>query len=92
MGDKVFKLVGAGVAFGATVLARQIATKGWKAVMNEEPPANPEDPDTEMWQALVWAVVSGAVIAIVRLMATRKWTQYFTASTGKRPSNPDDVS
>lgn len=92
MGDKVFKLVGTAVAFGAAALARQVATRGWKLVMNDDPPANPEDPDTQMWEAIAWAIGSGAVIALARLLANRQWTKYYSASTGKQPSNPDDVS
>lgn len=91
MGDKVFKLVGTGLAFGAAVMARQIATKGWKTVMASDPPANPEDPDTETWEAIAWAVGSGALIALVRLLVNRKWTQYYKASTGD-DVNEDDLT
>ncbi|MDO5710818.1 MAG: DUF4235 domain-containing protein [Micrococcales bacterium] len=92
MGDKVFKLMGTGLAIAAGVVAKQVATGGWKLVMNDEPPANPEDPETEMWEAVAWALASGAVIALARLMMTRKWTQYYAKSTGGVPENADSVS
>ncbi|MCA0436088.1 MAG: DUF4235 domain-containing protein [Austwickia sp.] len=92
MSDKVFKLVGAGAAIGAAALAKQISEKGWKAVMASDPPANPEDPDTELWEAIAWAVASGAVIALARMLATRQWTKYYTKSTGHAPDNANDVS
>lgn len=92
MADRIFKLVGTGLAIGAGVAAKKVAESGWKVVMNDDPPANPEDPDTEMWEAVAWALASGAIIAIARLVMTRKWTEYYTASTGKPPENPDDVS
>lgn len=92
MGDKVFKLLGTALAVAAGVGAKKVAENGWKIVMNDDPPANPEDPDTEMWEAISWALASGAVVALARLMMSRKWTQYYTASVGRRPANPDDVS
>ena len=85
-------MLGAGLAIAAGVAAKQVATQGWKLVMNDDPPANPEDPDTELWEAVLWACASGAVIALARMLASRQWTQYYTKSTGHAPSNPDDVS
>ncbi len=92
MGDRMFKLIGTGAAIGAAALAKQISEKGWKAVMASDPPANPEDPDTELWEAIVWAVASGALIAVARMLASRQWTKYYTKSTGSAPANPNDVS
>ncbi len=92
MGDKVFKLLGTGLAVAAGIAAKQVATTGWKLVMHDDPPANPEDPETEMWEAVAWALASGAVIALARLMMTRKWTQYYAKSTGHLPENADSVS
>ncbi len=92
MSEKAFKMIGAAAALGAATVARQVTTHGWKAVMASDPPANPEDADTELWEAVAWAVASGALIAVARMLATRKWTQYYERSTGKRPANPNDIS
>ncbi|GMA42220.1 DUF4235 domain-containing protein [Mobilicoccus caccae] len=92
MGEKVFKILGTAAAVGAGVLAKKISEGGWKAVMASDPPANPEDPDTEMYEAIAWALFSGAVISLVRMLVSRQWTQYYAKSTGRRPSNPNDVS
>lgn len=92
MGDKVFKLVGTGAAIGAAAIAKQVSEKGWKAVMATDPPANPEDPDTQLWEAILWACASGAVIALARMLATRQWTKYYLKSTGNVAVNPDDIS
>ncbi|QQS02434.1 MAG: DUF4235 domain-containing protein [Austwickia sp.] len=92
MNDRMFKLIGTGAAIGAAALAKQVSEKGWKAVMASDPPANPEDPDTELWEAIAWAVASGAVIAVARMMASRQWTKYYTKSTGHAPANPNEVS
>ncbi len=91
MSDKMFKLLGTGLAIGAGLVAKEVATRGWKLVMNDDPPSNPEDPDTEMWEAVSWALASGAIIGIARLVMARKWTQYYTKSTGHHPANPNAV-
>ncbi|WP_313023364.1 DUF4235 domain-containing protein [Mobilicoccus sp.] len=92
MSDKVFKIVGTGLAVGAGVLAKKVSEGGWKAVMANDPPANPEDPDTTLAEAIAWAALSGALIALARMLATRQWTQYYAKSTGHKPANPNDVS
>lgn len=92
MGDRMFKLIGTAAAIGAAAVAKQVSEKGWKAVMATDPPANPEDPDTELWEAIAWAVASGALIALARMLATRQWTKYYAKSTGSVPANPNEVS
>ncbi|GAB78448.1 Protein of unknown function [Austwickia chelonae] len=92
MGEKVFKYVGMGAAVGAAAFARVVTEKGWRAVMASDPPSNPEDLDTELWEALLWAAASGAVIALARMYATRQWTRYYAKSTGHLPANPNDIS
>lgn len=92
MSERAYKTIGTVAAVGAAALARQITNRGWKAVMATDPPANPEDPDTELWEAVSWAVASGALIALARMLAARRWTQYYVRSTGRNPLNPDSVS
>lgn len=92
MGEKVFKLLGTLAAIGAGIAAKQVATRAWKLVMASDPPANPEDPETEWGEAVAWALASGAVVGIARLFATRKATQYYIKSTGQVPENANEVS
>lgn len=92
MGEKVFKLVGTGAAIAAGVMAKKVSEGGWKAVMATDPPANPEDPDTELYEAILWAAVSGALIALARMVVARQWTRYYVRSAGNQPVNPNDVS
>ncbi len=40
--------------------ARQKALNtSWKAATGKNPPANPADPDVDVWEAVLWATVSG---------------------------------
>ncbi|WP_246003996.1 DUF4235 domain-containing protein [Nocardioides marmoriginsengisoli] len=73
----------------SALLAATVARKGlnasWKAATGKEPPANPADPDVAMREALLWAAVSGTLIAVVRMLATRRAADYYARSTGKLP-------
>ena len=78
----VFSLV---AALGAAVLAKKAVTTAWKAATGKNPPANPADPDVDVWEAVLWATVSGTFVALARMLATRKAATYYTRSTGHLP-------
>lgn len=63
----VFSLV---AALGAATVARKALTTGWKAATGKQPPANPADPDVDMKEAVAWAVVSGTLVALARMLAS----------------------
>jgi hypothetical protein len=69
---------------GATV-ARKTLTFAWKATTGKEPPANPEHPAVTWAEALSWAVVSGAVVGVARLVAQKKVAATWHRSTGALP-------
>ena len=78
----IFSLVAA--LFGATV-AHKSLTKAWQGATGKNPPANPADPDVDLWEALLWAAVSGTAVQIARMLATRKAANYYAKSTGRLP-------
>lgn len=78
----IFSLVSA--LLGAAV-AKKTLNSSWKAATGKKPPANPADPDVDLWEAIAWAAASGTFIAIARMLATRKAANYFAKSTGKLP-------
>ncbi|MFL6023112.1 MAG: DUF4235 domain-containing protein [Marmoricola sp.] len=73
----------------AALLAATVAKKGlnatWRAATGKEPPANPADPQVDLGEALLWATVSGTLVAIARMLATRRAANYYARSTGKLP-------
>jgi len=70
--------------FGATV-ARKTLTSSWRAATGKNPPANPADPDVDLWEAVLWAAVSGTAVQLARMLATRKAANYYAKSTGHLP-------
>lgn len=73
----------------AALLAATVARKGlnatWKAAAGKEPPANPADPEVDLSEALLWAALSGTVVGVVKMLATRRAAGYYAKSTGKLP-------
>jgi hypothetical protein len=92
MGAMGWKIIGGGAAVLSGIAARQILTNGWKAATGNQPPTNPEHPDTNWTEAIAWAVASGAVIGVARLLAARKAADYYRHSTGHLPPKMEEVS
>ncbi len=44
---------------------------GWKRVTGKEPPADPQDPQYGIAEAIGWAIVIGAVMGVARVLAFR---------------------
>ena len=78
----IFSLVAA--LLGATV-ARKSLTKAWQTATGKNPPANPADPDVDLWEAVLWAAASGTAVQLARMLATRKAANYYAKSTGHLP-------
>ena len=85
MGSVMWKVLGTGSAIMAAGLAEKAVGWGWRVATGKEPPLTPEDPDITWGEAVSWALLSGAVIGIARLAATRKAAAYYRSSTGTLP-------
>lgn len=83
--SKLWSVFSLAAALGAAALAKKGLNTTWKAATGKNPPANPADPDVDVWEAVAWATVSGTLIAIARMMATRKAATYYAKSTGHLP-------
>ncbi|MGO8883060.1 MAG: DUF4235 domain-containing protein [Streptosporangiaceae bacterium] len=64
-------LAGAAAAFAA----RKAIFMAWKQVTGKEPPAHPEDRQVAFGEAIVWALVVGAVVHTARVLAARATTR-----------------
>ena len=87
--SKVWSIFSLAAALGAAAIAKKGLNASWKAATGKTPPANPADPDVDVWEAVLWAAVSGTFVGIARMLASRKAADYYTKSTGHLP--PDLV-
>ncbi len=87
-----FKVAAAGSAIAAAWVGRKAVTLTWKAATGNEPPVNPEDPEVTWKEAVAWALVSGAVIGLARLLASRQAAAWYRKQTGRLPANLQSAS
>ena len=83
--SKVWSVFSLAAALGAAALAKKGLNTSWRAATGKNPPANPADPDVDLWEAIAWAAVSGTFVGIARMLASRKAAHYYTKSTGHLP-------
>ncbi len=72
-------------ALGAASVAKKGLNSTWRATTGKNPPANPADPDVSLAEAVMWAAVSGTLIGVARMLATRRAAHYYAKSTGHLP-------
>ncbi|USQ79793.1 DUF4235 domain-containing protein [Ornithinimicrobium faecis] len=85
MGNLMWKVMAAGAAVGASIVARKLTDGTWKFVSGGDSPSNPEDPDIDIKEAIAFAVLSGAIVGLSRLVANRQATKIYEKSTGHLP-------
>ena len=83
--SKVWTAFSLASALGAAAVARKGLNTTWRAATGKNPPANPADPDVDVWEAVAWAAFSGTVIQVARMLAGRKAAHYYARSTGHLP-------
>jgi hypothetical protein len=84
-GSKVWSAFSLVAALGAAALTRKALDSSWKVATGKKPPENPADPDIDLWEAVTWAVVTGAFVALARMLAQRRAASYYQRSTGHLP-------
>jgi hypothetical protein len=72
-------------ALGAAALVKKGLNTSWRAATGKNPPANPADPDVSIGEAVMWAAVSGTMIGVARMLASRRAAHYYAKSTGHLP-------
>jgi Protein of unknown function (DUF4235) len=65
------RAIGGVAGAGAGFVTKKVMTVAWKRVTGREPPANPEDPEVALGEAVSWAAVMGVAMATARLLAIR---------------------
>lgn len=84
------KLVGLVAAGAATWAAQKAITSAWKAASGHTPPAV-DDPDSDagITEIVLAAALTGAVVAITRVLATRGTARFADRVNSKRPPLAD---
>jgi len=84
-GSKAWTLFSLVSALAAAALAKKLLNTSWRAATGKNPPENPADPDVDVWEAVLWATISGTIVGLARMLAQRRAASYYTRSTGELP-------
>jgi hypothetical protein len=90
--SKTFKIFGTVSAIAAGVATKKLLEVAWKTATGHAPPENPEHPDVQWWEALSFAIASGAAIGVARMLTARKAAEYYRKSTGRLPAGLKDMA
>ncbi len=83
--DIGWKIVSAGSAVVAGLLANKLIDIGWKVVTGHEPPSDdPNDPTVSITEIVVFAAVSGAVVGLSRQLAQAGAAKWYGGPIEKR--------
>ncbi len=83
--EKVWNGVASVAAIGAVTATKPLVEKIWKAVARREAPGNPAHQDVSWGEALAWALVTGALVGVIRLLAQRAAASAWAKATGDYP-------
>jgi hypothetical protein len=84
-GSKLWTVFSLGSALAAAAVAKKTLNTSWRAATGKNPPENPADPDVDVWEAVLWAAISGTIVALARMLAQRKAAGYYQRSAGHLP-------
>lgn len=84
-GRALWKVYGRLATFTAGVASLRAVNVGWRLVTGRKAPATPENPEVTMWEAAIWAVMSGAAAQLAKIVVTRKAVNYWLRTTGELP-------
>lgn len=86
----VAKLATTGAALAASFIAKKATDGTWSFVTGKEVPDNPDDPDIDIKEAILFAILSGALIALARMIANRQTTKVLGKVQGKSSAQVAD--
>ncbi len=89
MGNFVWKVLGTGSAVVAGIAAKKVIAAIWEKA-GKDLDIDPNNPDSPIVEAVLYATVAGVAVGLARTMATRKAAQFYQRSAGHLPVGMDD--
>ncbi len=90
VGKVGWKVLGVAFAVPTGIVVNKSLDKLWRKSRGSAPPKNPAAPGVDWVDALVWAAVSGVVVAGARLAARRGAAATYQTLTGRLPPGLDE--
>ena len=77
--NMIAKATGAIAAIGAAWVAQKILASAWKAATGHTPPKPEDEGDVRFAEIAAAAAISGAIVALFRVLATRGTAKYLSS-------------
>lgn len=85
-GEKLaWTVAAAGAGYIAMVATKHALDAAWRVVKKDDPPLNPESPDTGWTEALLWTAATGMAAGVTHLLARRGAMSGWRRVTGSWP-------
>ncbi len=74
--EKAWVAVTSLAVVGGAAAGRALLKGGWRATTGTEPPINPESEENTWMQSIAWALLTGAVVGLVRTLIRKSATTF----------------
>ena len=91
MGKLVWKILAAGSAAIAALVATKVVDRVWQRA-GQDTTLDPKNPQTPLVKAIGYATLSGLAAGGARTLATRKAAAYYAKSAGHLPAALSDAA
>jgi len=85
MSNMLWNLGTAGAAALGVAVANKASKGVWKKATGSATPDDPQDPAAGWGKAILYAMLSGAMVQVVRMAIKRQSTRTYIKATGHRP-------
>ncbi len=82
-GKRAWKLMDRGATIGAGLLARKVSSVTWQTATRRKPPSDTKNPDNDIREVVLWAVIGGAIVELTKALVHRGAATYWVKSTGR---------
>lgn len=72
-----------GLLVAGSYVARRATDEAWHMVA-DSPPPDPDDPDTDLRDALLWSLISGLLVGLTRLLLRREIGRFRRSAVAAR--------
>jgi len=83
--DQVWNGVASVSAIAAVIATKPVIERVWRLVFRREAPGNPAHQDVSWSEALLWALFTGALVGVIRLLAQRVAAGAWSKAMGDYP-------
>ncbi len=83
--DQIWNGLASAAAIGAVVATKPMIERAYRMTFRKEAPGNPASRDVDWSEALMWALFTGALVGVIRLIAQRAAAGAWAKKRGDYP-------